>query len=143
MVIMSKVNINNTHILQTGLSLGVDVMRSNLPEELKLVERAVIESCNDIGLNPEHEINGLSFIGRVILKIMELQTGCSFIPEYAIDSSRIIFISKIAAYAEKFGADKAAKAYSITVDQVTEMMNEASMFVSQFDDFGIDKEKSH
>lgn len=75
---MSKVNINNAHILQTGLSLGIDVMRSNLPEELKLVERAVIESCNDIGLNPEHEINGLSFIGRVILKIMELQTGCSF-----------------------------------------------------------------
>ncbi|EOL2493206.1 hypothetical protein PX983_RS02880, partial [Escherichia coli] len=73
---MSKVNINNAHILQTGLSLGIDVMRSNLPEELKLVERAVIESCNDIGLNPEHEINGLSFIGRVILKIMELQTGC-------------------------------------------------------------------
>ncbi|HAY4037540.1 TPA: hypothetical protein JRT94_001829 [Escherichia coli] len=140
---MSKVNINNAHILQTGLSLGVDVMRSNLPKELKLVERAVIESCNDIGLNPEHEINGLSFIGRVILKIMELQTGCSFIPEHAIDSSRVIFISKVAAYAEKFRADKAAKAYSITVDQVTEMMNEASMFVSQFDDFGIDKEKSH
>ncbi|EPB4371651.1 hypothetical protein ACRPLT_004400 [Citrobacter freundii] len=131
---MSKPVVNNKYILQTGMSLGVDVMRSNLPEPLKLVEQAVIDSCHAVGINPEHEINGLSFIGRVMLTVMEKQTGEKFIPEYINDSSRIIFLNKVAAYAVKFGEDKAAKAYSLTPEQVKGIMREAEIDASRLEE---------
>lgn len=134
---MNKKVVKDEHVLQVALSAGVDVVLSNLPEPLRLVERAVIAACNDIGIKAEHEINGLSFSGRVMLKIMEMQTGEKLIPEHINDSSQIIFISKVAAYAAKFGADRAAKAYSLTTEQVESIIREAGIHASLSEDFSV------
>ncbi|STU57367.1 Uncharacterised protein [Klebsiella pneumoniae subsp. ozaenae] len=46
-------------LFSAGISLGIETMRKNLPEPLKIVEQGVIAACKDIGLDPEHEINGI------------------------------------------------------------------------------------
>lgn len=108
-------------IFNAGVSLGIDTMRKNLPEPLKIIEQGVIVACNDIGLNPEHETNGVSFIGRVMLRVMEVQLGEKLMPEEAEDCSHLIYCTKVAAYADKFGSDKAAKEYNLTSEQVNEI----------------------
>ncbi|HBH6853135.1 hypothetical protein ACTJN2_14480 [Citrobacter freundii] len=108
-------------IFSAGISLGIDTMRKNLPEPLKIIEQGVIIACNDIGLNPEHEINGVSFVGRVMLRVMEIQLNEKLMPENEEDCSHLIFCTKIAAYADKFGFDVAAKEYSLPLEQVTEI----------------------
>ncbi|MCP3508566.1 MULTISPECIES: hypothetical protein [Enterobacteriaceae] len=108
-------------IFNAGVSLGIDTMRKNLTEPLKAIEQGVIIACHDIGLNPEHEINGVSFVGRVMVRVMEIQLNEKLMPENVEDCSHLIFCTKIAAYADKFGYDLAAKEYGLPLEQVNEI----------------------
>ncbi|EOI7478099.1 hypothetical protein OZ806_000127 [Yersinia enterocolitica] len=105
-------------IFYSGISLGIETMRKNLPEPLRNVEQGVITACNEIGLNPEHEINGIPFVGRVMIRVMEIQLGEKLMPESEEEYSHLVMCSKVAAYADKFGADKAATEYSLTAKEV-------------------------
>ncbi|RMC71706.1 hypothetical protein [Klebsiella michiganensis] len=117
-------------LFSAGISLGIETMRKNLPEPLKIVEQGVIASCKDIGLDPEHEINGIPFVGRVMVRVMEAQLGENLMPEAEEDCAHLIFCTKVAAYADAFGAEKAAEEYELTVKQVEEI----SLLVHGFQD---------
>lgn len=111
----------NKELFSAGISLGIETMRKNLPEPLRHIEQGVIIACNDIGLNPEHEINGVSFVGRVMLRVMEIQLGEKLMPESEEDCSHLIFCTKVAAYADMFGTDKASAEYGLTTKQVDDI----------------------
>lgn len=108
-------------LFSAGISLGIETMRKNLPEPLKIVEQGVIMACKEIGLDAEHEINGIPFVGRVMVRVMEIQLGEKLMPEVEEDCEHLIFCTKVAAYADAFGTEKASEEYELTLKQVEEI----------------------
>ncbi|MEQ9864020.1 hypothetical protein [Pectobacterium aroidearum] len=115
-------------IFYAGVSLGIETMRQNLPEPLKVVEQGVVHACREIGLDPEHEINGIPFVGRVIVRVMEYQFNEKLMPEDVEECSHLIVCSKVAAYADAFGADKAGEKYSLTAKEVLKICDAVQTF---------------
>lgn len=115
-------------IFYAGVSLGIETMRQNLPEPLKIVEQGVIHACREIGLDPEHEINGVPFVGRVMVRVMEYQLNEKLMPEDVEECSQIVVCSKVAAYADAFGADKAGEKYSLTIKEVLKICDAVQTF---------------
>jgi len=128
-------------IFYSGVSLGIETMRKNLPEPLKIIEQGVINACHEIGLNPEHEINGIPFVGRVMVRVMEIQLGEKLMPENEAECSHLVLCSKVAACADQFGADKAAEHYNLTVKEVLAICESVWAFRDNVASIGWDESK--